>query len=314
MSLDHSDIYEIAEATHFIHHIPQPIRKKQDTKLVSFSAILPNDKTKILEAALEDRNRGSRAVGCFIGQALGDSVTTPWDLMPLQDALENNPIPPPNPINYYQLKEGQFNDNTSMALALSESLLVRGSFDPIDTRRRWYHWWYSGYCSVQGSSQISVGLNGNIKKGLQSFSQKNNHPFVGKNKDAGSHFLVGVAPITIYYRDQPEQAIQMAQYQSYVTQGSEIAAVCAATLSFILIRLMHQKNSCTDASTGELRKMLEDILDEWSSICHLQLVLHPQTQDPRGLVEAIDIIQQISTSKPKKPKPSCQLELEIKFP
>ena len=46
--------------------------------------------------------------------------------------------------NQFQLKPGQWTDDTSMGLCLADSILVRGGYDGSDARARYFHWCYGG--------------------------------------------------------------------------------------------------------------------------------------------------------------------------
>lgn len=299
MNLNDPQLQEILNCTRFISHIPLPNKKEQDSRLYKFTAILPSEKSRVLELALEDQGKASYSIGAFVGMALGDSISSQWQFTPIQGITCEERVLPVQPLNYLGVEEGQFTDVTSMALGISESLLTRGEFDPVDTRKRWYHWWYSGYCSGVGQDKLSVGCRPSTRKGLERFTLNPSKPFVAFNDEADSCCYHGVVPLAIFYRKRPEQAIQMSQYQSYVTQGSETAAVCCATFCFLLVRLIHLETPQENRSLFNLQKLVQELLLEWSGICHLQLVLHPQTQNPDNLMAAIQVIQQIVTSKPE---------------
>ena len=45
----------------------------------------------------------------------------------------------------FNLKPGQWTDDTSMLLCLAESLIAKNAFDPADQMARYLNWWQSGY-------------------------------------------------------------------------------------------------------------------------------------------------------------------------
>ena len=74
-------------------------------------------------------NRLDRTRGCLLGLAVGDAVGTtlefrsPGTFEPIEDMLGGGP---------FQLKPGQWTDDTSMALCLADSLVQQQSLDPMD--------------------------------------------------------------------------------------------------------------------------------------------------------------------------------------
>jgi ADP-ribosylglycohydrolase len=298
MSFTPTSLQSILTQTRFISHIPQPIRKTQDSRLLEFSSIMPVEKSRILEIMI-DTKEASRPIGCLVGMAIGESSAVQWQFTPVVESSFTDLSFDRLPGNYLKLQKGQFTDITSMALCMSESLLIKQQLDPIDVRKRWFHWWFSGYCSGLADGNVSVGAQITTQQNLKDFINNPKKPFALPGNEAASCCYNGVYPLVVYLREKPEQAIQMCQYQSYITQGSESAAVCSATLAFILVRLMHHSQSPEETTFKNLKKILVDLLEEWASICHLQLVLHPDTQRMEGLLQPIEEIQQIVLSKPK---------------
>lgn len=75
--------------------------------------------------------------GCLVGLACGDAVGTTVEFMargsfpPVTDMIGMGP---------FNLKPGEWTDDTSMALCLAESLLETGRFDPLDQSERYLRW------------------------------------------------------------------------------------------------------------------------------------------------------------------------------
>jgi ADP-ribosyl-[dinitrogen reductase] hydrolase len=88
-----------------------------------------------------------RAVGSLLGLAVGDAIGTTLefrtrDTYPqLTDLIGGGP---------FDLKLGEWTDDTSMALCLAESLIACGDLDEADLMRRFVRWWRRGENSVNG--------------------------------------------------------------------------------------------------------------------------------------------------------------------
>lgn len=77
---------------------------------------------------LLDRYRGA-LLGLAAGDALGTTVefSPPGTFQPLDDIVGGGP---------FNLKPGEWTDDTSMALCLAESLIECKGFDPVDQLAR----------------------------------------------------------------------------------------------------------------------------------------------------------------------------------
>jgi len=89
----------------------------------------------------------SRFKGCLLGLAVGDALGTtlefkmPGTFKPITDMIGGGP---------FNLKPGQWTDDTSMALCLAESLIQCKGFNPKDQMERYIKWWREGYQSSTG--------------------------------------------------------------------------------------------------------------------------------------------------------------------
>jgi len=85
---------------------------------------------------------GKRYRGCLLGLAAGDALGTilefcaPGTFTPITDMTGGGP---------FVLQPGQWTDDTSMALCLTESLIEKGEFRPADQMRRYLAWCHEGH-------------------------------------------------------------------------------------------------------------------------------------------------------------------------
>src|SRR5437868_12650262 len=90
---------------------------------------------------MKDRSRGA-LIGLAIGDALGAAVefSSPRSFAPVTSYRSGGP---------HGLKVGEWTDDTSMALALADSMASVG-WDLNDQARRYVEWWQTGKYSVNG--------------------------------------------------------------------------------------------------------------------------------------------------------------------
>ncbi len=159
-----------------------------------------------------DRYRGS-LLGLAAGDALGTTLEfTGAGRETVTTIVGGGP---------YDLRPGEWTDDTSMALCLAESLIERGGFNARDQMERYCRWWHDGYLSSTGEC-FDIGLT--IAGSLLHFEQSGD-PFPNRNpQDAGNGSLMRLAPVPLYFAGDPAEAIRMAALSSLTTHGSKEAS------------------------------------------------------------------------------------------
>ncbi len=153
--------------------------------------------------------------GCLLGLAAGDALGTtlefeqPGSFEPLTDMVGGGP---------FDLKPGEWTDDTSMALCLAESLVTKSGFDPVHQLETYCRWWRDGHLSVKGRC-FDIG---NATRGaLARFTQKP-EPFCGDISPdaAGNGSLMRLAPAPLAFAGEPEQAMVFAGESSRTTHAA----------------------------------------------------------------------------------------------
>ena len=156
-------------------------------------------------------------LGLATGDALGTSIEfkTPGTFTPLTDMIGGGP---------FNLKPGQWTDDTSMALCLADSLIEKQGFDPIDQLERYLKWYKEGYMSSTGTC---FDIGNTILTALSKF-EITHEPYCGptNERSAGNGSLMRLAPIPLFFAQNPTKAIEMSGRSSRTTHGN-IACVDA---------------------------------------------------------------------------------------
>jgi len=162
-----------------------------------------------------DQSARDRAVGALVGLAVGDAVGTtlefarPGTFVPITDMTGGGP---------FGLVAGQWTDDTSMALCLAESLVLKGGFDAMDQLRRYVRWWKEGYLSSTGRC---FDIGNQTCSALAQFAatpSPRNGPTGPLN--AGNGSLMRLAPVAVAYWSRPVEAIRLAADSSRTTHGN----------------------------------------------------------------------------------------------
>lgn len=153
--------------------------------------------------------------GCLLGLAAGDALGTtvefrmPGGFAPLTDIVGGGP---------FDLKPGEWTDDTSMALCLAESLVTRGEFDPIHQLETYVRWWRDGHLSVKGRCfDIGIATSGALGSFL---AHRQPYPGSTSPNSAGNGSLMRLAPAPLAFASNPGVAIFMAGQSSRTTHGA----------------------------------------------------------------------------------------------
>jgi ADP-ribosyl-[dinitrogen reductase] hydrolase len=165
-----------------------------------------------------------RAKGALLGLAVGDAVGTTLEFKardtypPLTDMVGGGP---------FGLRPGEWTDDTSMALALADSLLHDPDLDERDLMRRFSAWRAKGTYSSNGRC-FDIGMT--VGAALTRFAQTGN-PIAGSRDPhhAGNGSLMRLAPVAIRHWRRPEKLRDVAARQSATTHGAaEAVNACMA--------------------------------------------------------------------------------------
>lgn len=152
--------------------------------------------------------------GCLLGLATGDAVGTtvefeyPGTFSPVTDMVGGGP---------FNLRPGEWTDDTSMALCLAESLLECQGFDARDQMERYLRWWQDGYLS---SNCECFDIGNTVRRSLQRY-RKIGDPFAGSIdlNTVGNGSLMRLGPVPLFFAGDPERAIANCAESSRTTHG-----------------------------------------------------------------------------------------------
>jgi ADP-ribosyl-[dinitrogen reductase] hydrolase len=165
-----------------------------------------------------------RATGALLGLAVGDAVGTTLEFKSrdnyplLTDMIGSGP---------FGLKAGEWTDDTSMALALADSLIADRKLDEKDLMHRFVDWHERGTYSCTGSC-FDIGIT--TRQALSQWKASGN-PFAGSTspRTAGNGSLMRLSPVSIaHWRDRAVLR-DVAARQSRTTHAApEAVDACVA--------------------------------------------------------------------------------------
>lgn len=187
---------------------------------------------------MQDRIPGHRQRGTLLALAIGDALGA---------AVEFQPPGTFNPVTGYRgggphgLRSGEWTDDSSMALALADSLGSAG-WDLNDQARRYVEWWRHGKYSVNGTC-FDIGIT--TQQALSRFERTGDATASGDTSEraSGNGSIMRLAPVPIRYAhlfpDQLEELIGYCTESSRPTHASPQCLSACAYFGLVLAGLIN---------------------------------------------------------------------------
>lgn len=136
----------------------------------------------------------NKIMGTLMGLAVGDAIGTTVEFKPRYSFPEVTDMTGGGPFN---LKVGQWTDDTSMALCLADSIINSG-FDCYDQMTRYCKWWKDGYMSSTGKC-FDIGFT--TSWALDTFLSCDDEFGSADDSDgaSGNGGLMRIAPVVMAY-------------------------------------------------------------------------------------------------------------------
>lgn len=173
----------------------------------------------------------NKFLGCLIGLAVGDAYGTTYE-------FKNRARMPELPDDIvgggpFDMKPGEWTDDTSMALCLAESLVEKG-WAPHDQMFRYTKWWQEGYNSVKGEC---FDIGGATRNALSWYNMTEGQ-FVQDAQAAGNGVLMRLAAIPMYFFGEDcSETITQCAFQSSMTHPSSQSIECSMLMGAIINKI-----------------------------------------------------------------------------
>ena len=182
----------------------------------------------------------AKLTGCLLGLAVGDALGCTLEFK------KPNTFEPITTIvggGVHKLKAGQWTDDTSMALCLAQSLIDCKGFDATDQMLKYSKWYDEGYMSSTGTC---FDIGNTTRKALDDFAITNN-PYSGEKdiRSCGNGSIMRLAPIPIYYYQEPEEALKYAALSSKTTHAHSLCIDACRYMAGIIVGLLNGESKDT---------------------------------------------------------------------
>jgi ADP-ribosyl-[dinitrogen reductase] hydrolase len=197
----------------------------------------------------------NRFRGCLLGLAAGDAVGTTVEFQARGSFPSVTDMVGGGPFN---LKPGQWTDDTSMALCLGTSLLHVGGFDAKDQMDRYCKWWDQGYLSSNGRC---FDIGNTVRGALWRYKQSGD-PMSGPTDafSAGNGSIMRLAPVPMFYFADVERVVRFSAESSRTTHGSAVCVDACRFFGLVLLRALRGASkeeiisNCRELATSDAIK------------------------------------------------------------
>ena len=189
-------------------------------------------------------NTHSKIKGCLLGLAVGDALgctlefKKPGTFEPITTIIGGG---------VHKLEAGQWTDDTSLALCLAQSLIDCNGFDAKDQMTKYCKWDEEGYMSSTGEC---FDIGNTTLKALNKF-RATGEPYSGMTEDssAGNGSIMRLAPIPMYYFNNPEDALKYATLSSKTTHANVMCVHACRYMAGIIVGLLNGESKETVLSS-----------------------------------------------------------------
>lgn len=198
-------------------------------------------------------NNLNKYQGCLVGLAVGDALGTTLEFKP-KGIVEAGVVPKVEDIvggGPFNLKPGQWTDDTSMALCLAHSLIEKSGFNAKDQMDKYWRWIEDGYMSSTGKM---FDIGNTTSEALENY-RKTGNPFAGSkdSKSSGNGSIMRLAPIPMFFAKMDLiDTCAVAAMMSETTHGSDECVWACRYLSAMIQRFLNgdTKENVVDNISG----------------------------------------------------------------
>ncbi|HCI12805.1 MAG: ADP-ribosyl-[dinitrogen reductase] hydrolase [Gallionellales bacterium GWA2_60_142] len=163
-----------------------------------------------------------RAIASYLGLAIGDALGSTVEFMtPREIAVQYGTHANLIGGGWLHLKPGQVTDDTTMALALGESILAQGRVDALAAAQAFDAW--------MRAKPVDIGNT--VRRNLLQFRKTGEPHAPYSDHDAGNGAAMRVLPVSLATLGQSEDAVRVAcRAQAHVTHHCALSDAACETL------------------------------------------------------------------------------------
>lgn len=185
-------------------------------------------------------NEINRKRGMLLGLAIGDALGAAIEFKargtfpPVDEFRGGGP---------HGLEPGEWTDDTSMALALADSISLAG-WDLNDQARRYLAWWRNGEYSVNGKCfDIGITTRGALKRFEESGDARTSGD--PDERASGNGSIMRLAPVAIRFADFfPDHLGELVRYAAESSLPTHASGECKSACAYLCVVLAALVKEC----------------------------------------------------------------------
>lgn len=167
-----------------------------------------------------------RAIAAYLGLAIGDALGSTVEFMTPREIVAQYGVH--DTLcggGWLHLKPGHVTDDTTMSLALGESILGRGRVEALAAAQAFDVW--------MRAKPVDIGNT--VRRNLLQFRKTGNPEAPYSDHDAGNGAAMRVLPVALATLDQPEETVRAAsRAQAHVTHHCALSDAACECLIFMV--------------------------------------------------------------------------------
>jgi len=171
-----------------------------------------------------------RAVAAYIGLAIGDALGATVEFMTPHEIRHQFGVHRDiTGGGWLRLKAGQVTDDTTMSLALGDSIIARGQVEAKAAAEAFDAW--------MRAKPVDIGNT--VRRNLISFRKYGNPEAAASEHDAGNGAAMRVLPVALASFGQPPEMVRAAcRAQAHITHNNVLSDAASETLVFMVQDLL----------------------------------------------------------------------------
>ncbi len=190
-------------------------------------------------------------IGSITGLAIGDALGAPWEFKHPSTVKkaewQGEYLPTPR----MKIAEGQWTDDTKMAIQLAISLIEAKKFDPELTAAKYIQWVNTGDLRGIGN-QTNIAISRMIEGEKLSKCGEINHAGYQSSDYCGNGTIMRVAPIAVFLRDDIDEMIKAAGVDAILTHSHTDAIESSVAMCMALVNAEESVNDQVEAMMGAI--------------------------------------------------------------
>ncbi len=211
-----------------------------------------------------------RAMGAFIGAAVGDALGAPFEFGPPGQYTARFPSRVLGSTGEmigggsFNWEPGEFTDDTQMALVLAESLLDRRGFDPEHLFMGWKRW-------AQGAADVGTTIATSLRADDWRLAAAKAHQVIGRSAGNGAlmrAFPLGILAAGLSDKLAEGRVVLLSRAQAALTHADPAAGWGAVIAVEMIRRLIHgeQLEPALDAAMALLPPEQQTTFTRWLAV------------------------------------------------